>query len=188
MSRRSVSSPAALSPGDPVRLELTKWRDRPHWQMDAVFLGSDPAGDWIGFPVGTHMSRPGREHTTTNEQVGLVPAAGTAIGQAWLATFHGPGGDVWTYVDMTTIPVWDRSTVRAVDLDLDVVERLDRTVFVDDEDEFAEHQVELAYPREIVTLATATRDVVLTAVRGGHPPFDGSAGPWFEVLHRLLDR
>ena len=116
----------ALSLGDAVRVEMTKWRDRPHWEMDAVYLGADAAGDWIGFRVGTVMSRPGMSITTTNEQVGLVPGAGTAVGRAWLATFHGPGGIVWTYVDMTTVPQWGGNTVRAVDLDLDVVEGLDR--------------------------------------------------------------
>ena len=165
---------------------MTKWGDRPHWQMDAVYLGADHHGDWLGFPLGTSMSRPGLEVTTTNEQVGLVPAAGTAVGRAWLATFHGPGGVVWTYVDMTTVPQWDGSTVRAVDLDLDVVEGLDHIVFVDDQDEFDEHRVELGYPRDIVDLAMVTRDLVLTAVREKVPPFDGSAAPWFTVLGGLM--
>jgi hypothetical protein len=175
-----------LSPGDAVRLEMTKWGDQPHWAMDAVHLGADEAGDWIGFPIGTVMSRPGVTITTSNEQVGLVPSAGTAVGKAWLATFHGPGGIVWTYVDMTTVPEWDGRTVRAVDLDLDIVEGLDRVVYVDDQDEFDEHRVEYSYPREVVDLAIATRDLVLTAVREKHPPFDGSAEPWFEVLRRVV--
>ena len=174
------------APGDQVRVAMTKWPDQPHWEMDAVYLGRDAAGDWIGFPLGTVMARPGMEVTTKNVQVGLVPAAGTAVGRAWLATFHGPGGDVWTYVDMTTIPEWHGHVVRAVDLDLDVIERLDRTVFVDDQDEFDEHRVELGYPREIVDLAMVTRDLVLTSVRGKYPPFDGSAEPWFAVLAGLL--
>ncbi len=164
---------------------MTKWGDLPHWEMDAVYLGADAAGDWIGFPIGTGMSRPGVAITTSNEQVGLVPSAGTAVGRAWLATFHGPGGSVWTYVDMTTVPEWTGRTVRAVDLDLDVIEGLDREVYVDDQDEFDEHRVELGYPREIVDLAIATRDVVLTAVRDKHPPFDGSAEPWFDVLRTV---
>jgi hypothetical protein len=164
---------------------MTKWGDLPHWTMDAVYLGSDAAGDWIGFRVGTVMSRPGVSVTTTNEQVGLVPAAGTAVGQAWLATFHGPGGIVWTYVDMTTVPEWDGHTVRAVDLDLDVVEGLDGIVFVDDQDEFDEHRVAYAYPPEVVDLATATRDLVLLAVQQKLPPFDGSATPWFDVLRAV---
>jgi hypothetical protein len=175
----------ALSRGDAVRVEMTKWGDQPHWQMDAIYLGRDEAGDWIGFPTGTHMSRPGMSVTTTNDQVGLVPAAGTAVGQAWLATFHGPGGQVWTYVDMTTVPVWDGRTVRTVDLDLDVIEALDRSVFVDDQDEFDEHRVELSYPDDIVDLATATRDLVHSAVTAKTPPFDGRSAPWLELLGRL---
>ena len=38
---------------------MTKWGDRPHWEFDAVLLGSDEHGDWLGIPGGTHMSRPG---------------------------------------------------------------------------------------------------------------------------------
>ena len=175
-----------LKPGDRVRVEMTKWVDTPHWHMPATYLGSDPAGDWIGFPSGTHMTRPGMEVTTSNDQVGLVPAAGNAVGRAWLATFHAPGGNVWTYVDMTSIPEWHGGVVRAVDLDLDVIERLDRSVIVDDQDEFDEHRVSLGYPREIVDLAMSTRDLIHTAVTARVPPFDGSSSaPWFEVLTRL---
>ena len=176
----------SLTPGDPVRVEMTKWGDRPHWHMPATYLGSDPAGDWIGFPLGTLMTRPGMEVTTSNDQVGLVPAAGNAVGRAWLATFHAPGGNVWTYVDMTSVPEWDGDVVRAVDLDLDVIERLDRTVIVDDQDEFDQHRVELGYPPEIVALAMSTRDLIRTAVTSRIPPFDGSSSaPWFDVLRRL---
>ena len=175
----------SLSPGDEVRLEMTKWGGRPHWRMDARYLGSDKAGDWIGLPAGTRMSRPGREVSAANEQIGLVPAAGSLGRGAWLATFHGPGGEVWTYVDMTDRPTWDGRTIRAVDLDLDVIETLDHRVFVDDEEEFAEHQVAFGYPAEIVALATTTSDVVLDAVRRRVPPFDGAAAPWFDRLHGL---
>ncbi|MBJ7356704.1 DUF402 domain-containing protein [Nocardioides sp.] len=169
-------------PGDPIRVELTKWGDRPHWEFDGLFLGSDEHGDWLGFTAGTLMARPGMEIRPANHQVGLVPTRGAAF----LATFHGPGGDKRTYVDMTSVPSWDGSVVRAVDLDLDVVEELDGTVFVDDEDEFAEHQVLFGYPREVVTLAEVTRDSVLAAVTARAAPFDGSAQRWLEVLDELV--
>jgi len=148
--------------------------------MDAVYLGADAHGDWIGFPTGTFMSRPGFDFVTENDQVGLVPTAG------WLATFHGPGGVVRTYVDMTTVPVWDDSVVRAVDLDLDVIEELDGTVFVDDEDEFEEHRVLYAYPPEVVSFAVATKDTVFAAITDRAAPFDGSAARWHEVLLQVL--
>ncbi len=158
---------------------MTKWGGRPHWEMDAVYLGADEHGDWIGFPIATLMSRPGFELVTKNHQVGLVPRAG------FLATFHGPGGTVRTYVDMTTVPVWDGSVVRAVDLDLDVIERLDGTAFVDDEDEFAEHRVRFGYPSEIVSLALTTSESVLAAVSERTAPFDGSCQPWVDALLEL---
>ena len=47
--------------GDAVRVEMTKWGDRPHWEMDAVYLGADAHGHWIGFRTGTFMARPGVE-------------------------------------------------------------------------------------------------------------------------------
>lgn len=172
----------ALSPGDPIRVELTKWGDRPHWEFDGVHLGTDEHGDWIGFPAGTLMSRPGMEVRPPNHQVGVVPDG------AWLGTFHSPGGSVRTYVDMTTVPRWDGHVVRAVDLDLDVIETLEGEVVVDDEDEFAEHQVLFGYPDDVIALAEATRDEVLAAVRAGLPPFDGSAQRWLAVLQDLVRR
>jgi hypothetical protein len=175
-----------FQPGHPVQIVMTKWGERPHWEFDAAYLGSDQYGDWLGFPAGSSMSRPGMDITTTNDQVGLVPAAGLDTGNAWLATFHGPGGVAWTYVDMTTVPVWDGSVVRAVDLDLDVIELLDRSVVVDDEDEFERHRVDLGYPPDLVALASGTKNAVLAAVRDRTPPFDGSAAGWFEVLHEVL--
>ena len=51
--------------------------------------------------------------------------------------------------------------------------------------QFDENRVEHSYPREVVDLALATRDIVLTAVRDKHPPFDGSSAPWFDVLRSV---
>ena len=166
-----------LSPGDPIRVVMTKWGERPHWEFDGFYLGSDEHGDWLGFPAGTLMSRPGVEVRPENDQVGLVPVSG-----AWLATFHGPGGSVQTYVDMTSVPEWAGSVVHAVDLDLDVIKPLDGAVYVDDEDEFAEHQVAFGYPAATVELAESARDEVLAAVTQGTAPFDGSSDRWLAVL------
>jgi uncharacterized protein len=173
-----------VAPGDACRLEFTKWGDQPHWEMDAVYLGADSHGDWLGYPVGTHMSRPGLSLVSENLQVGLIPAAGM-LGQAWVATFHGPGGPVATYVDISTPAQWSSSVVRAVDLDLDVVEPFDVEAFVDDQDEFDLHSVTLGYPSEIVDLALASRDLLLTAVRAHVPPFDGSHRRWLDRLSLL---
>ena len=129
---------------------MSKWGGRPHWEFDAVLLGSDDHGDWIGIPAATYMSRPGAEVTTEVDQVSLVPAGGPDADRAWLATFHAVGGPVNTYVDISTPPTWDGRVLRATDLDLDVVREVTGEVWVDDEDEFAEHQILFSYPDEVV--------------------------------------
>ena len=83
---------------------------------------------------------------------------------------------------MTTQPVWDGSTVTSIDLDLDVVRDVDGVVRVEDEDEFAAHQVELGYPPDVVRAAEQTCLQVLADVRDARPPFDGSHLPWLELL------
>lgn len=171
--------------GYPVRIEMEKWGGRPHWHIPARWLGTDEHGDWIGIPAGTPMVRPGLEVALDNDQVGLVPAGGPDLERAFLATFHGGGGDTWAYVDMTTPPFWDGPVVRAVDLDLDVIRMQNGWVLVDDEDEFAEHQVAFGYPAHVVEAARASCDALVAAVRAGAAPYDGAHTRWLAELDRL---
>ena len=174
--------------GDPVRLEMTKWGDRPHWAFAATYLGADEHGDWIGIRTGTPMHRPGAHFVTESDQVGLVPRSTHGGGGAWLATFHAPGYVVVTYVDMTSVPWWDGATCRAVDLDLDVIRTTEGRVYVDDEDEFVEHQARFDYPADVVSLAEASCSWVLEAVSQEQAPFDGASSvPWFATLATLDD-
>ena len=173
-----------MQPGTPVAVAMTKWRDLPHWEYSAVFLGSDLYGDWIGIPAGTPMARPGADYVAPVDQVGLVPPA-LAGERGWLATFHAPGGQVDVYVDITSPPQWDGTTLRAVDLDLDVVRGTTGRVWVDDEDEFAEHRITLDYPTPLVLHATRTCDLVHTAVRGRLAPYDGCCEPWLAKVAEL---
>jgi uncharacterized protein len=174
--------------GDAVRIEMEKWGGRAHWHIPGRWLGRDEYGDWIGIAAGTLMVRPGRETISAFDQVGLVPGPGDDDSRSFLATFHVPDADTWTYVDMTTPPTWDGPVVRAVDLDLDVVRLRDGSVYVDDEDEFAEHTVTYGYPAEIVRLAEACRDRVYAAVLAAEPPFDGSHERWQRALEDLTAR
>lgn len=158
---------------------MTKWGERPHWEYDGVYLGSDDHGEWLGFPVGTHYRRPGMEFVATFAGVMVVPAGGAAH----LAAFNDERAKAAVYVDMTTPAIWDGRVLRSVDLDLDVVKLQDGTVYLDDEDEFAEHQVSFGYPPEVVEMAERSAVEVLAAVRAGSPPYDGTAAGW---LARLL--
>jgi hypothetical protein len=168
---------------------MTKWGGRPHWEYDAVLLGRDRHGWWIGVRAGTRMARPGATYEAPTDQVVLVPDAdgeGPPPGGAgWVATFHAAGGPVRVYVDITTPPAWsgDRGlVVGAVDLDLDVIRGNAGRVWVDDEDEFAEHRVRFGYPDDVVAAALASCAAVQTAVATGAAPYDGTADHWLAVL------
>jgi hypothetical protein len=176
-----------LRAGDTVHVRMTKWGDRPHWEFDSVYLGEDAHGTWLGFPRGTEMRRPGADYVSPTDQLGLVPTVGLPDAErGWLATIHGPGGPLSVYVDVTAPPTWSGATLHALDLDLDVVRELDGRVWVDDEDEFAEHQVRFGYPPEVVDAARASRDRLVALVGGHHPPYDpDTPRAWFEVLAGL---
>ena len=167
---------------------MTKWGGRPHWEFDAVHLGVDSHGTWLGVPAGTPMVRPGMSFTTTNDHVCLVPVPDAGGGGGWVASMYGPGHDVATYVDMTSVPEWsaDGTRLDAIDLDLDVIRLEEGFVFVDDEDEFAVHQVEFDYPSEVVSLAEESCGFVLGSVLDERAPFDGDTSErWLRDLAGL---
>ncbi|KQY55533.1 MULTISPECIES: DUF402 domain-containing protein [unclassified Nocardioides] len=183
--------------GDPIDVAMTKWRDRPHWAYRAHYLGRDEHGDWLGVPAGTRMARPGVEMLSAVDQVCLAPTTGDLSQSGWFATFHArradgtgagfePAFPVEVYVDIATQPVWDGTTVRSVDLDLDVVRAFSGRTWIDDEDEFAEHRVALGYPDEVIELALANCAAVHAAVLGQVAPYDGpTAAAWRAMLDGL---
>lgn len=168
-----------------MRIEVTKWGDRPHWVYGGRWLGSDEHGDWIGFAAGSRFTRPGRDYVAPYDQVALVPGPGPAEDRGFLAAFHAPAGPVQVYVDVTTPPRWDGDVVRAVDLDLDVVRGTAGRVWVEDEDEFARHRVALGYPDDLVAAALRSCAGLEAAVRAAAPPYDGSHRAWLSVLAGL---
>ncbi|MGI8645244.1 MAG: DUF402 domain-containing protein [Nocardioides sp.] len=177
----------SLLSGSRLDVVTTKWGDRPHWEFPATYLGEDAHGHWLGLPAGTEFRRPGAHFSSPNQQVTLLPRDGW-----WVASFHGPGAVTWMaldggavdiYVDIATPAEIDGRTVRCVDLDLDVVRGDNGTVMVDDEDEFADHQLAFGYPPEVVRAAEESCATVLAAVSARTPPFDGhSSGVWLARL------
>ena len=165
---------------------FTKWGDGRHWEWVGRYLGADEHGDWWFAPPGTRCVRPGRDFI---EEVGWVSVA--PVGRGWAASFYPDSKHISVYVDMTTPAVWQRRgsvgehgdvgpewEVTMVDLDLDVVLTREGHLFVDDEDEFAEHQVSLGYPPEVVALAEDAARTVLAAVAEGREPFATVGDAW----------
>ena len=172
--------------GAPVLGRFTKWGEGRHWEWVGRYLGADEHGDWWVAPPGTRCVRPGRDFI---EEVGWVSVA--PVGRGWAASFYPDPKHISVYVDMTTPAVWQRRAgtgehgdegpeweVTMVDLDLDVVLTREGLLFVDDEDEFAEHQVSLGYPPEVVALAEDAARTVLAAVAEGREPFATVGDAW----------
>jgi hypothetical protein len=174
--------PLVVSPGETVQVRFGKWGGGPHWAFDLVYLGADEFGRWAGGPAGLPMARPG--WSTTADTDGVLCFSHR---NGFVATVNADAGDpgaVEVYVDISTPPVWHRDPdtgfvqVRMVDLDLDVVRRFDGTLFVDDEDEFADHQVSLGYPAAVVAAAQRECGTVFDAVRRDVGPYGEVARGW----------
>lgn len=164
-----------------MRVVSTKWGGRPHWEFDALWLGTDEHGSWVGIPTGTPIARPGASVVTRQPQVSLFPDAG------YVATYYSDSGQppCRVYVDVSTVPVVSQGLVSSVDLDLDVIVGNSGRVWVDDEDEFADHRVRWHYPDEVVSEAIRTCAAVQGAIERADPPFDGAAHvPWMDLLDR----
>lgn len=167
-----------MVPGQQIQVEMTKWGNRPHWTYAGIYLGADEYGDWLGCPAGTRYRRPAAEFAADFAGVVLVP-----VGEvAYLPAFNDQPATSAVYVDIATPAVWDGTVLRSIDLDLDVIRRRDGTVHLDDEDEFAAHQVEYGYPAEVIRLAEQSAADVLTAVRERIAPFDHTSDRWLAEL------
>ena len=178
---------AADRPGTPVHVDYRKWDGTPHWQSHGTFLGVDEHGCWVGFPQGTHFERPGAAFDIGRDSVSLFPDAG------YTPAFNRPtdrSEQVVVYVDITTPPVWSRTAdggrlVTMIDLDLDVVQRANGFIYVDDEDEFAEHGRQFGYPTDVVQRAEREARVIFEALREGRAPVADTGWNWMRKLVAL---
>jgi uncharacterized protein len=173
-----------FAPGHRVRGQYTKWGGQRHHGADLLYLGADEHGDWLGDWVGNEWSGGPRSFVSVTDNVLLVPPD-----RGMTAMFYSahPAQAFELYVDITTPAVWVGDLVTAVDLDLDVIRLFDGTWFVDDEDEFAEHQVTYGYPPELVASAEAECARVVRDLRDGAPVVAmATAAPWHAQLQLLL--
>lgn len=163
-----------------IWVERRKWPDSPHYGHEAIWLGEDAHGTWLGLTENRPVYR--------GDQILFVPVHRGLIvvpeGEWWMAWF--PIGRRFSlYVDIVTPPERDGDSITMVDLDLDVIRTVDGVVELLDEDEFAEHQVSLGYPPEIIDAAVASGARVFAAVRDHETPFVAPPSRWLEALTHL---
>jgi hypothetical protein len=83
------------------------------------------------------------------------------------------------YVNISTPAVWKDGTLNFIDLDLDVIWRSSTgEVMLDDEDEFALHQVRYSYPSDLIEQSLRSGLEVRQLIAQRRDPFDGSLHAW----------
>lgn len=162
-----------------VDLDTRKWGNRPHWRFPSRLLGQDVHGVWLGLPVGTPYTGPRGAGQLEHGFVTLVPPK-----EFWIASFQAsshPETDL--YVDITTHAEWlTDAHVTVVDLDLDVIRFKDGRMHLDDEDEFAEHQMVYDYPPDVIERAESTARQLMRDVAGRREPFGDASACWLDLL------
>lgn len=157
-----------------VRVVYRKYGGALHWHHAGRLLGEDGHGVWVEVPYGT-VARKGADPPITwpTSSIMLFPRDAW-----WTASFNSPPDRSEIYVDVTTVPEWRDDEVTMLDLDLDVIRLRDGRLVLDDEDEFALHQVLLDYPPDLIIRAQRTADWLMNAVRERKEPFNGAHLAW----------
>jgi uncharacterized protein len=155
-----------------VQVEYTKYNGVPHRLYQALRLGSDEHGTWLGVPRSLTTALPGYKYT--DPYVLLVPHD-----DWWTAMFNAPPRRTEVYCDVATPARWSQDAVEVVDLDLDVRRRRDGgQVELLDEEEFATHARLLGYPHSLAQRARSAASWLLGALADGTEPFAGGYRGW----------
>ncbi|MEV6129508.1 DUF402 domain-containing protein [Streptomyces violaceusniger] len=164
---------------DLVFVNYTKYDGTLHWNLRMRRLGEDDHGVWLGLPGGTVMRKGyGPMVPIAWAHVILLPR-----GAWWTAAFNAPPRETEIYCDIATPPRWVSShEVTMVDLDLDVIRKRDGRTLLDDEDEFAEHQVRYGYPADVIAEAEAAGRWLMDAVGGRAEPFGDACERWLGMV------
>ncbi|GAA2307390.1 DUF402 domain-containing protein [Streptomyces violaceusniger] len=165
---------------DLVSVNYRKYDGTLHWNLRMRRLGEDDHGVWLGLPGGGVMRKGyGPMVSIACAHVVLIPRDAW-----WTAAFNAPPRETEIYCDIATPAEWRSShEVSMVDLDLDVLrKRTDGSTLMDDEDEFAEHQVRYGYPADVIAEAEAAGRWLMDAVDGRAEPFGDASRAWLAMV------
>lgn len=164
-----------------VQVDMRKWPDRKHWQFSGRLLGKDACGTWLFTPKGSVAQR-GSESpiTLATGFVGLVPPNAW-----WMAEFYWDHPRYQVYVNISTPVDWDGDRLTSIDLDLDVICRLDGAVEILDEDEFLAHSIRYAYPPALIGSARRAAERARESLVRGDEPFGRAMRKWLDAAQAV---
>ncbi|MFG6490982.1 DUF402 domain-containing protein [Microbacterium sp. P03] len=174
-------SPPRPASGTPLNFRWRKWNGGPHWEHECIYLGSDRWGDWFGQQPGWRSARPGRDVAVQHPNITLLPPSGEFV-----YTRNAAPSRTVIYIDIAWDARWQDGVPTGIDMDLDVVDRVERGIYIDDRDEWEEHRVAYGYPPEIVARLEQVAIDLEEQVTRRVPPFDdATADSWFVRLEAL---
>lgn len=164
-----------------VQVDMRKWPDRKHWQFSGHLLGKDACGTWLFTPKGSVAQR-GSEPpiSLATGFVGLVPPNAW-----WVAEFYWDHPSYQVYVNISTPVDWDGDRLTSIDLDLDVIRRLDGAVEILDEDEFLAHSIRYAYPPALIGSARRAAERARESLVRGDEPFGRAMRKWLDAAQAV---
>ena len=159
-----------------VHIDFRKWVSHRHWQFTMNWLDQDEWGTWLWTPPGSSAQRGAEPPQTFNHlNVKLI-----SPGDWWTAIWN-DGGRYDLYIDVITPAAISADIVTMIDLDLDLVRTVDGAVTIQDEDEFADHQVRYRYSEYLI-------DRAVSATHGLKPKLEAREEPFGDVGDRMMAR
>jgi len=158
--------------GDRILLRATKFDGAPHWIQPFTVISDD--GNLL---VAKYRART-PIYTSRGEFRSPYDSCVYFWRDRWFNVFRLSrprcGVSLW-YCNVTTPPVLEGSTLRYVDLDLDVSVRPDGCIELLDADEFEQHRELYAYPVEVVEAAQQAAQFVAAMAQRHEFPFNLTA-------------
>ena len=160
-----------------MSLQFFKYPDIPHWRHeDLVVLGEDEYGMWVGCEPGSEQQKGSGPITMTSR-----PWVFCSVPDAWWSLVFNGQLPKTHFLDIITPPTINGTRIEMVDLDLDVVRTAAGEVYVDDEDEFLDHQKLYGYPPWMIDKARTTTAELAIAVERNDEPFNQTCRTWFDT-------
>lgn len=161
---------------DRMSLQFFKYPDVPHWRHeDLLVLGKDEHGTWLGCEPGSEQQKGLGPITITRH-----PWVFCSVPDAWWSLVFNSERPLTHFLDIITPPKINGDRIEMVDLDLDVVRTAGGEVYIDDEDEFIEHQKLYGYPPWMIDKARTTTAELVIALEKEAEPFMGACQAWFD--------
>lgn len=160
----------------PVQLRSTKYDGSLHYRYGATLVREQPNLLMVYVSPGTPIESYRGATIATHHSLQLYWSDRQYnLHVSWYADWR----PRLHYINVASPAAWPNDSIHFIDLDLDVIWRSETgEVILDDEDEFALHQVRFGYPPDLIERCQRSSAEVIELIARRVYPFDGSLYAW----------